>query len=651
MPRLSTETAGIAACAALLAAILGAAVLRSPSTRVFGAEIVGRHHDPFTVMQQFDGPIALSADTQPVTDVAGALISRISGAVAAYNWLVLLTFPLAAAAAYLLARHIELSRSAATVAALAFAFSPFHIAQSAYHPQVAQIQWLPLYLLALWRCLDRASPAAVAGLAAAVAAVTLSNAYGGLIAMVLTPVAIAAYWWVRVRTTPGAGRRLLVTCSALAIAAAAALLYIWRWAPLVLSRSSAFAANRLDLFKYSAKWWAYFVPPVVNPWFGGFAQSVWTNAGVGDGLLEQQVTLGLGLVILGVIAVGVWIATRRTSTVLWPLPVLCAVGIVALLCSLSPERTIAGVTFVRPSAWLYRALPMFRSYARFGVAVQLMAALVAGLGIDVLSRTRWAAARIAAIALVALVAIEYAASPSRLWRDTLPTAAHRWVVEQATEVVAIDCTRSDLEAASMRWLTRGRVTLLNRTVSDCDEPHLAGKLAAAGYTHLIARTASDTRRRFDTQLPEGFARVAAFSGGEVLAVSVAPSPVYTGEVSGFFPREFDGPRSWRWMGDRAMWTVVNTRPLNVELELELQSLGGKRHLQIALDGQPAETLLVDPALRMYRALVVTLPAGTHTLEFHASEAASTADLVAHNGDLRRLSVAFGTWTWHWRELE
>src|SRR5688572_26497514 len=145
-------------------------------------EIAGRHHDPFSVMAQFERPIAIGVHSQPLTDFSGALLARISGVVAAYNWLVLLSFPLSAAAAYLLARYLALSPAGAAVAAMAYAFSPFHVAHAAYHPHIAQIQWLPLYLLALWRCLDDASPVAVGFLGAATMAVTLSNFYAGLIA-------------------------------------------------------------------------------------------------------------------------------------------------------------------------------------------------------------------------------------------------------------------------------------------------------------------------------------------------------------------------------------------------------------------------------------------------------------------------------------
>src|ERR1700730_9111742 len=95
--------------AAVVTAAMALPVLRAPSERMFGMEIVGRHHDPFTVMEQFGRPISLGVYSQPVTDLTGALLARISGAVAAYNWLVLLSFPLSAAAAYLLARHLALS--------------------------------------------------------------------------------------------------------------------------------------------------------------------------------------------------------------------------------------------------------------------------------------------------------------------------------------------------------------------------------------------------------------------------------------------------------------------------------------------------------------------------------------------------------------
>jgi len=57
MVGVSARSGLVCLCVAvtLLTAALAAPVLRAPNERIFGTEIVGRHHDPYTVMQQFGG--------------------------------------------------------------------------------------------------------------------------------------------------------------------------------------------------------------------------------------------------------------------------------------------------------------------------------------------------------------------------------------------------------------------------------------------------------------------------------------------------------------------------------------------------------------------------------------------------------------------
>src|SRR6185436_13690248 len=156
----------------------------------------------------------------PLTDLPGRALARLVDPVAAYNVLVLATFPLSAAAAYLLARRVVGSHLGAMVAGLAYAFLPFHVTQAAGHPHIAQTQWLPLYLLALWRCVDKPDLPRSALLLAAAAAVALSNFYGGFIAAVLSPLALVAYGVV---SPAGRGESPLrrVTITSLVLAAAA----------------------------------------------------------------------------------------------------------------------------------------------------------------------------------------------------------------------------------------------------------------------------------------------------------------------------------------------------------------------------------------------------------------------------------------------
>ena len=641
------EALAIAALAAIVTVVLAAPVLRAPSERLFGMDIVGRHHDPFTVMGQMAQPVSLGVYAQPATHIPGSLLARLSGPVAGYNWLVLLTFPLSAVSAYLLARYLTLSRRGAAVAALAYAFSPFHLAHAAYHPHIAQTQWMPLYLLALWYCLDHASPAAVLGLAAATMAVTLSNYYAGLIAAVLTPLAVAGYFLVSHRAHPRPIRRLGITVGSLLVIAGTGLAYAWLAAGAVMANPAAFAFPRGDLFLYGAKWWSYLMPPVAHPLLGDAARRLWRDAGVHQALLEQQVSLGWGIVGLGVAAIAWWLGSHRQTAALSRVPVLAALAAAALLCSLSPERTIGAFTFVRPSSVLYDIVPMFRSYARFGMVVQLMAALLAGIGVDRLMQAGTTPARIAATALVALAAAEYAVAPSDLWRDPLPTAAHRWVAQQGERVHALDCVPLDQESESVRWLTDNRVTMLGGAIRDCAEPNLPQKLAAQGYTHLLVRR--DRRRHAPAagREPDGLRVAATFGDAEVFAVTAPAPAIYTAAIDGFSAREHDAERSWQWMGGPATWTVINTgaRPIVADLGVEVAAFHRPRRLEVALDGRQVQSLVIDPARRIHRLGPLRLTPGAHLLVFRPAEAPTVAAEVTPTADRRPLSFAIGPWRW------
>jgi hypothetical protein len=631
--------------------VLAAPVLRAPSERVFGMEIAGRHHDPFTVMRQFEAPLAGGVYSQPLTDIPGALLARVSGPVAAYNWLVLLTFPLSAITAFRLARYLALSPAGAAVTAIAYAFAPFHLAQAAYHPHIAQTQWVPLYLLALWRCLDEASPAAAALLGAATAAVTLSNFYGGLIAAVMTPVAIAAYWLAAGRAAPRPVRNLAVTAGCLLAIAAAAIIYASYAAAAVVARPAAFGFPRADLFRYSATWWSYLVPPVENPLLGETARRIWIASGVREGLLEQQVSLGWGLVACALAAVFAWMMRRgdaRQPPSIARVPALAIIAVAALVCSLSPEWTIGSFTVIRPSAVLYGLVPMFRSYARFGLVVQLMIALLAGIAVDSLRQAGSRSARLVGAALLILAAGEYAVSPFALWRDVLPTKAHRWVTRQPGRVHALDCAPVNQESASVPWLTAGRVTLPDAAITDCAEPDLADQLAANGYTHLIVRRGTEESQWFDDHAPPpGLRAAAVFADGRVFAVTESRPPVYTAGTAGFFERERDGKRSWVWMSTDAEWTIVNTgaNPIDATLDLEAWAFQRPRRLDVSLDGRQVQTIAVGLPTERYRIGPLALSPGGHFLTFHPSDGPTADPDGAGHGDRRRLSVALGAWTW------
>jgi len=626
MTARATEAAAVAASASLLTLVIAAPVLRSPSERLFGMEIVGRHYDPFTVMEQFIGPIRWTAFLQPVSDLPGHVLAAWVGPVASYNVLVLLSFPLVAAAVYLLARHCTIAPAAAAGAAFAAAFSPFHFAQAAYHLHVAQLQWMPLYLLALWRCLDRPSWSRAIILTLAIAAVLLSNFYGGLIAAVITPVAVAAYWWVHMRHSPSPLRRAGITVMVLAVAAAAGAAYTLAAA----ANQTAVDFTPGDVLRYRAVWWRYVAPPVAHPWLGDVLR------GGDPGLLEQQLSIGWSVLVLSVVAVAGWLRHRGTAAELSHVPLFAAIALVAFGCSISATTMLAG------------PLPMFRAYARFGGVVQLMMALLAAVGAQWMWRSRRAAARGAVLVLVVLTVFEYAVLPSAMWRDVLPTAAHRWATRQGASVHVFDCYPYSRESQSVQWLTAGRVILRERSVGDCREPGVIAMLADTGFTHMLVRHNTAEGKWFDGRpTPAGLQLAARFDDAEVLAVIESPSLIRTTDVYAFYPAEFDDTWSWRWMGAQASWTVANSsaRTLLASVDVDMNAFHQTRRLTVVLDGTTVQDIIIEPHRSVQRIGPLVIRPGDHALVFRADQSPVAADEVMHNGDPRPLSVAFGDWRW------
>lgn len=630
-----------------LTVVMAWPVVRAPSERIFGHESVGRHHDPLTVMWRFLHAPPPAPYRQPLVDDVGAAVADPLGPVAAFNLLVLLTFPLSAAAAYALARFLHASHAGALVAGFAFAFAPYRLAHAAYHPHIVQTHWIPLYLLALWACLERGTLLRCVWLAAAAAGLALSNLYGAFIAAVLTPVSIAAWWRIRV------GRALAPALATLGLALTAAVGTMALAAPAVLYDRTRFAFDFSDLERDGARWRAYLLPPVDHPLLGEASAGIWTRAGLSGALIEQQISPGIGLLLLAGVAVLAW--ARHTGRgagpapmVLRAVPALLCVAAWAAVCSLAP----AGGGWGTPAAWLYPLAPMFRAYARFGIAVQLTVAILAGLAVTHLLATfspasahratlrLWARPALAAI-LLGLVVFEYAPLPWRS-RDVLPTSGHRWLAGQTDSVRALDCVRphADFTIPSLMGRDLG---FLSDVVASCEDPEVPARLAALGYTHMIVRAgllaapwAAGTA---------GLRVVEALPDATVLAVTAPAAPVVQIGSSGFFPA--DPGMKARWMGQWGSWTIRNTTTvaLPVVLELTLSSFAHPRTLALSLDGERIAAIHVSVAPAAYRLDPLVLTPGDHRLALDALEPATTADTIEGNGDSRGLTILLSDVRW------
>jgi len=284
-------------------------------------------------------------------------------AVLAYNAAFLLSFVVAGAAMYGLARSLTGRRDAAWVAGIVYAFCPYRMGMLS-HLQVLWWGWLAATLWALHAYFNTRSTRALAAFIAAFLLQALSNGY--FLYFSLVPIAIVGgvEWW---RTRPPAARffrDVAIASVAVAIVIAPIAVTYWR-----THRDQHLVRSYEEIDAYHADVGSYLHAPdtvVLWSWLPGPAR------------LEGDLFPGLTALILAAMA---W--RRRPHA---PSTVAYTVVLTAgFVLSLGPEPTVWGIRVARhaPYEWMMRVMPGFnglRVPARFSVLVFLSLATLAGIG-------------------------------------------------------------------------------------------------------------------------------------------------------------------------------------------------------------------------------------------------------------------------------
>lgn len=640
MPRFSTGILVAGGLATLITVVIAWPVFLHPTQLIYGREIVGRHPDPYTLITLLGGPTPWTPGFQLLTDLPAWLLARSVGPVAAFNLIVLLSFPLTAMSAYALGRSLTSSHLAGLIAGLVFAFSPMRLAHAAYHPYLLQTQWLPLLVLALVQLVEHTTIRRVLALAAVAAALCLTADNIAFIGFVTGLVVLVAFWLVRTDADRNLWPLVWPVASFAAVAAVG---------------SYFLAGVRPDLFNtglerplgdvafYRARAWAYAVPAVDHPWLGAFAQEIFTEKGINLQLTELQLYLGYGWMILGAVAV-ILVASRWHRAQRWRgIVALTACGVIAFLISLGPTSGSCEPASIAPGCLMFRLAPAFPMYARFGIVVQLAVAVAAGAGVALLAvRPAWG--RTAAGVLIAIGIFEYLPLPARA-HDVLPTSAHRWLASNDA-ARTLDCYPGSATQATVPALVGHELSFLDDAIRSCGDPQLATRLAGMGYTHVIVRHGA-AASKLPSPLPIGISMLRAFDDADLYAVDATPPRVLTLSSDGFFGDEHEGDDWWRWMGPRGRWVVQNTTstPQRVSLSINLVAIGLPRSFTMRLDDQPPEKVEVGIEQRDYRFGPWTLSPGPHTATFEASGEPIRASDVADSGDNRPLTIAFRRERW------
>ncbi len=353
--------------------------------------------------------------------------------IAGYDVAFLLSYVIAGAGMYLLARELTGRRDVAFLAGLVFAFSPLR-ALHVSHLQVLSWGWMPIALWGLHRFMaavtgsrhTRRSTAALAAFAAAFTIEALSNGY--FLYYLTIASAFVVIGELASSRMSAADRRRAIAGLAVAAALILSCLSFVVLAYLSVRRQYGFVRGHDDWSVFSANVRSYVTAsPNLRVW------SAWLH---GDDFPERQ--LFPGFTVLAAAAAAVWPRSgRRRLTVLY-----AALAVSAFVLSLGPEPAAWShrLPFSGPYLWLARLVPGMdglRVPARLAVVVVLALSVLAAMGAArVLEHCRSGLRRIALVLLGVAIFAEGWAAPLRMAPFDArgrpgDRSAYRWLAQQA----------------------------------------------------------------------------------------------------------------------------------------------------------------------------------------------------------------------------
>jgi len=336
------------------------------------------------------------------------ILSLISSPVLMFNLQVLINFVLRGIVVYYLVRHVTKNEFSGILSGIVFTFCPFQFVRSWQHLGLTYGQWIPLVILCAIILKERPLRGSFFLFLASLLLLfsfDYSIAYFGVMTLAFFMLYILFFNWRRKISLP----RLLFKDVTFFLKVGLAILLVFillspQFYLIVKHIGSAGSGATTfnpyyrpfdDLFTQSARLLSYLLPATTHPLFGKFTEQFIGSPLYGISYTEHTLYLGWIPLILAFIAFRKW---RRKKKLKAQGPKLIAdeaeqfyigffvwLALVAFLFSQPPYFTFPYFKIYMPSYFMYKILPMYRAYCRFGLIVAFAISVLAGFGLKFLA--------------------------------------------------------------------------------------------------------------------------------------------------------------------------------------------------------------------------------------------------------------------------
>jgi hypothetical protein len=610
----------------------------------------------------------------PLTNGVLVLMARLIGAQASYNLLTLSTFPLAGLVMFLLLYYITSSIPASFLGGFIYAFSPWHTARTFDQVGLAQIYVLPLFLIAViyfWR--RRSIVSALAVTAALVIAIFTDFHLGLFCGLLLITWGIAVFLKERAEnkrflklrrplfkrdTIKAILMAALAVVLALAIAAPVMQNLFYK-DPLVITETEE---RSIDVtVSYSSRPWNYVVPPayalIWRWWTNDFVTKHEGKSGV------HEVTAYPGIITFVMACVAVYFTFRkkkkprqdsgdgdtddagaadssaaspadneivRDARVRGGMDMArtavhfgIVTAVIAFVLSMPPLVKVGSVQVPTPSIVMRALAPFFRFYSRWALVVTFSLALIAGIGLFMLARSRrWSGLKVGAVclALIALFAIDVTIIPPLRSRDItrVPSAVtelSRFPKQQPVAFYPLSPGRYFIPLQYDYYQTFHKHPMLNGSkpgtlgdlyqavLKDLYAPYTPKMLKGLGIEKVAVvkgywKIMYPLGLTFDpSMMPQGYRMVGDSADSALFDIEGPAAQIFPLYYTNFTPPAImDDGRAWTVMTKPSAEILVENRggPTVQDFSILFNNPGGDGTLAVALDGVPVGYLRVGP---------------------------------------------------------
>lgn len=327
------------------------------------------------------------------------LLSILLPVIYAYNVHILLNLTLSGIFTYLLVYHVTKSRVGAFFSGVAFAYCPYQFARVWQHFSLTYNQWIPLILFAIILLMKSKGRKAFILLLISVL-MTFSTDWTIMYFSFFVIVVFFLYWAIqslmsgvfrdklRRRENTSYLKRVSLAFLIVFLILSPQFIRLFQYKMkanknVLPSAFNVYNRPFEDLFAQSARPLSYLLPSSSHPVFGQFTSSFVGNDFYGGSFTEHTLYLGFIPLILAFIAIKTWRRRKRAckeSEDDFFLGYFTVLAIAAWLFSQPPWWQIGPVKIYMPSFFVYKILPMFRAYCRFGIVLMLAVSVLAGFG-------------------------------------------------------------------------------------------------------------------------------------------------------------------------------------------------------------------------------------------------------------------------------